>query len=344
MSRRTATAVVEVDELTIDGKKIRVRHSDLDLCGVHLDPKNPRIANTVDLADVDTPEEIDHVVEELLWRDGDVRDLCRQVEINKGLVERIIIREDGRVVEGNCRTVCYRKLSAAHPREGRWRKIPARVLPPDIVPRDLAILLGEMHVAGKNTWTPFEKAGHVFRMHKELGLTQDEIALRLRMSKSKVNQLIKAFQAMKTKLLPKYPGTESIRKFSYFEELYKQPTLREWVGSNDKAEDKFAEWVGSGRLSHGLQVRELPAILAMPEALRALDKGGFEAALQVVAQGNPAVASRLLQKMLDMTEALRTANIEDVRRVKEQPAARRLVRDLSEALDHFLSLAGGGRA
>ena len=46
-------------------------------------------------------------LEALLWEDADVRDLYRQVLINKGLVERIIVRQDGKVVEGNCRTVVY---------------------------------------------------------------------------------------------------------------------------------------------------------------------------------------------------------------------------------------------
>jgi len=40
-------------------------------------------------------------------------------------------------------------------------------------------------------------------MHNDFALVQDEIAVRLRMSKSKVNQLIRAFDMMKTKYLPK---------------------------------------------------------------------------------------------------------------------------------------------
>src|SRR5262249_32437384 len=155
-----------------------------------------------------------------------VRDLYRQVLINKGLVERIIVRPNGTVVEGNCRTVVYRKLLQKHPRDPARREIPAPMLPADIGAKDVAILLGEMHVAGKNTWSSFEKAGHVYRLHEEFALTQDEIAQRLRMSKSKVNQLIRAFGVMKNKFLPKYPGPTSSRKFSYFEELFKKPQLR----------------------------------------------------------------------------------------------------------------------
>ena len=39
----------------------------------------------------------------LLWEDQDVRDLSRQIEINGGLIERIIVAEDGRAVDGDDR-------------------------------------------------------------------------------------------------------------------------------------------------------------------------------------------------------------------------------------------------
>src|SRR3984885_9132887 len=220
-----------VDEITLDGRKVQVQNIDLPLDEVRLDPRNPRIANTVAISITEEGTALQKRLENLLWEDDDVRDLYRQVLINKGLVERIIVRPDGTAVEGNCRTVVYRKLREKFKAESRWQRIPARLLPDDIGDREIAILLGEMHVAGKNTWTAFEKAGHVYRMHKDFALTQDEIAQRLRMSKSKVNQVIRAFEVMKNTFLPKYPAPSSIKKYSYFEELYKNPILREWIAN-----------------------------------------------------------------------------------------------------------------
>src|SRR5215510_11783391 len=256
-----------VDEITLDGKRVQVQSVDLPLDQVTLDPRNPRIANTVSFSISDVGEKLQSKLEELLWADPDVRDLYRQVLINKGLVERIIVRQNGSVVEGNCRTVVYRKLRQKHPSDECWSYIPARILPADIGDRDVAILLGEMHVAGKNTWTPFEKAGHVYRMHNEFALVQDEIAVRLRMSKSKVNQLIRASDMMKTRYLQKYPGPASSRKFSYFEELFKKPILRDWVTTTPGAEEMFIDWVGTNKLDQGVQVRELPSILEDEEAI-----------------------------------------------------------------------------
>lgn len=333
---------VVVDEITLDGRKIQVRNADIPLEKVRLDHRNPRIANTVQIALGSADGAIQEKLEALLWQDDDVRDLYRQVLINEGLVERIIVREDGSVVEGNCRTVVYRRLRAAFPDDERWRKIPSRVLPPDIAERDVAILLGEMHVAGKNTWSSFEKAGHVYRLHKDFALTQDEIAQRLRMSKSKVNQLIRAFEVMKHRFLPAYPGTASVRKFSYFEEFYKNPALRDWASINAGAEDLFVRWVGTNKLSLGSHVRELPAMVENEEAVRALTEEGILAARAAIGEDNPAIASKLLRRMLEMTQALRKAQLDEVHRVRnpDNTHARQIVQDLSEALGHFRELCG----
>lgn len=338
----TSIAPLVVDEITLDGKRVQVQSIDLPLDQVRLDPRNPRIANTVLISISDEGEALQRKLEALLWDDPDVRDLYRQILVNKGLVERIIVRQDGNVVEGNCRTVVYRKLREKHPSEGRWCNIPARLLPADIGDRDVAILLGEMHVAGKNTWTPFEKAGHVYRMHNDFALIQDEIAVRLRMSKSKVNQLIRAFDMMKNEYLPKYPGPASSRKFSYFEELFKNPRLREWVASTPQAGDTFVEWVGTAKLEQGVQVRELPSILDDEDATKTLTAEGFAAAQRLLAEDNPAITSKLFRRMLEMTEALKKAQLDDIQRVRRSgnSRARKIVEDLSEALRHFRELSG----
>jgi hypothetical protein len=337
-----SVAPLVIDEITLDGKRVQVESVELPLDQVKLDPRNPRIANTVSISISDQGEKLQRKLEELLWQDDDVRNLYRQILANRGLVERIIVRQDGSVVEGNCRTVVYRKLHEKRPTERHWNHIPARILPPDIADREVAILLGEMHVAGKNTWTPFEKAGHVYRMHSDFALTQDEIAVRLRMSKSKVNQLIRAFDLMKNKYLPQFPGSGSIRKFSYFEELYKKPPLRDWIGYGPANEELFVEWVGKGKLDQGAQVRELPSILEDEFALKALTEEGFAAAQRVLAEDNPAITSKLFRKMVEMTDALRKAQLDDIQRVRKpsSPKARKIVNDLSDSLRHFLELCG----
>jgi hypothetical protein len=334
------TERIVVDEITLDGRKISVRNEEVPLERLRLDARNPRIANTVALR-LDATEKFEKAIEDLLWSDPEVHDLYRQVLVNQGLIERIIVKPDYTVVEGNCRLVVYRKLRQNQPREPRWLKVPSRMLPSDISEREVALLLAQLHVQGKNKWSPFEKAGHVFRLHKDFVLTQDEIAVRLRMSKSRVNQMIRAFEAMRNVYLARFSDPASVHKFSYFEELFKKPDLREWASSTENIR-RFAGWVGDSKLSQGMQVRDLPTILANDEALTAFERGGYFEARKVLEKDDPRLSSPLFKKMAEMTEALLEARLDDINRARPDgsTAARKIVSDLRKALERFVVLTG----
>jgi hypothetical protein len=340
LQQTTAERIV-VDEITLDGRKVAVRSEEIPVERLRLDPRNPRIANTIALR-IDTAGEFEHAIENLLWSDPEVHELYRQVLVNQGLIERIIVKPDYTVVEGNCRLVVYRKLRENQARDPRWLKIPSRVLPDDISERDVALLLAQLHVQGKNKWSPFEKAGHVFRLHKDFVLTQDEIAVRLRMSKSKVNQMIRAFEAMQNVYLKRYADPTSVHKYSYFEELFKKPELREWATSSSENVRRFAEWVGEGKISQGMQVRDLPTILENEDALAAFDRGGYFQARKVLEQDDPTLSSPLFKEMAEMTEALRNARLDDINRARPDGsrAARQIVAELHDALGRFMALTG----
>lgn len=245
LPRSRSRIVEQVDELVLAGTRVQVRALDLPIGEIMLDSTNPRLANTVALNHLPEGPAMQQHLQEILWSDPDVRQLFQSVRENKGLVERIIVRENRIVAEGNCRTVVYRKLHELLPNDPTWRNIPARVLPGDITQKQIDILLGELHVGGKNEWIPFEKAGHIHALFARHGLTQDEIAKLLHTSKTSVNHNIHAFGAMKDRYLVKYPGPGAPRKFSHFLELFKKPTLREWVKNDPTALDKFVKWVGN---------------------------------------------------------------------------------------------------
>ena len=344
MTTKHATSMVqpaaEVDEITLEGRRVRVQNIDIPVDEVALDPTNPRIANTVEASAFDNSGSLQQQLEEILWEDTDLHELYRQVLINGGLIERIIVRPNKSVVEGNCRTVVFRRLHRNHPKDERWRRIPARILPNDIGAREVAILLGEMHVAGKNTWSAFEKAGHIYRMHRDFALTQDEIAHRLRMSKSTVNQLLRAFETMKEKFLRQFPMPSNIRKFSFFVELCKKPPLRDWLASTPEAEDLFVNWVGTEKLFKAVQVRELPRIIANPDAMQALTEYGFSEAKRVLEVDDPAITSRLFKRMKEMATELDQARLDDIQRVKKNSVARGIVLDLYRTLGQFVELCG----
>jgi hypothetical protein len=342
-SDRTPPVVELLDEITLGGTRVQVRGQDLELAAVKLDPTNPRVANTVLVSSFGEGDKLQAALTKLLWDDPDVHALYQSVLQNKGLVERIIVRHDGVVAEGNCRTVVYRKLRENHPNDPTWHRIPARVLPADITERQVAVLLGELHVGGKNQWSPFEKAGHIYKLFNQFGLTQDEIAKLLKTSKTAVNHNNRAFAAMKEKYLPTFPGTGGVRKFSYFLELYKQPHLRDWVSSEEEALDDFVQWVGLNKISRGADVRELTDIVRNKGALQAFRAQGYEAARKVLELDRPELTSPLFKLMIEMTDALDAARLDEIQRVRKDKvgSAKKIVRDLKESLNRFVDLCDG---
>ena len=334
--------VEQVEEITLDKMKVQVRGQDIPLDDVLLDPTNPRVANTIAASHHGDGEAMQAALRDILWSDSDVHDLYRSVLSNRGLIERIIVRSNLVVAEGNCRTVVYRKLRENFPEDPTWRTIPARVLPDDVSDRQIAILLGELHVGGKNKWSAFEKAGHIHQLFMQFGMVQEEIAKLLKTSKTSVNHNVRAFEAMKNKYLVAFPGPGAVRKFSYFLELFNKPELRDWITRSPESLDDFVQWVGTEKISQGQHVRELKDIVSNPRALAAFGRQGREAALKILKQDRPELTSPLFKMMLDMTQALEDARLDDIQRVRkdDNESARTIVRGLSEALERFVDLCG----
>jgi hypothetical protein len=334
--------VEQVEEITLDKMKVQVRGQDIPLDDILLDPTNPRVANTIAAGQHGDGNAMQAALRDILWSDTDVHDLYRSIHTNRGLIERIIVRNNMVVAEGNCRTVVYRKLRENFPHDPTWQTIPARVLPPDISDRQVAILLGELHVGGKNKWSAFEKAGHIHQLFMQFGMVQEEIAKILKTSKTSVNHNIRAFDAMKTKYLVAFPGPGAVRKFSYFLELFNKPELRDWITRSPESLDDFVQWVGTEKISQGQHVRELKDIVSNPRALGAFNRQGRDAAMKILKQDRPELTSPLFKMMLEMTQALEDARLDDIQRVRkdDSESARAIVRGLDEALERFVDLCG----
>jgi hypothetical protein len=124
--------------------------------------------------------------------------------------------------------------------------------------------------------------------------------------------------------------------------LFKSQALSDWVAWDNKAESRFVEWVGRNKVPQGVHVRQLPAILESEDAIRALSEEGIVAAQRVLSEDNPAINSKLFRRMVEMTDALRKAQLDDIQRVRRANGskARRITQDLKKALGHFLELCG----
>src|ERR1700733_7189892 len=136
--------------ITLENKPIELRYEVVPLDSVRLDPENPRIREQLAKHGITkTPSQDD--LRRLLENLSGVANLQRHVRDNGGLHEPVVVLSDGTLVEGNCRTAVLLRLRDTKGGRERWNTIPVYRLPQKITPRQIAVLQGQYHVAGKIT-------------------------------------------------------------------------------------------------------------------------------------------------------------------------------------------------
>jgi hypothetical protein len=336
-----------VEEITVDGAPFFLEHINIPLDKIELDEFNPRIQYRLAL------DKGSKTIEQTILSLPEVTKLRKDIELNGGLREKIIVQKlpNGKfkVLEGNCRTVCFRSLQAMEKYKGAdtWDTLPARVVPSDVEERKIAILLSDLHVAGKIEWKAHEKAGQIFKMNRDLKMTESDIATYLRQSKSTVSRFLNAYGFMKDKFFTIDGGAyadDGERKWSFFDEFYRSKDLREEYKRNPEFGEDFCRWVGEGRLPEGIDVRSLHSILKHPDAKRKFDKmpadTAFKEAIKIVEQAEPEQGSdffKLLGKVRDsLTSA---AQVKEILRIRTDKVARDKLLETYEAMRDFMRLA-----
>jgi ParB-like nuclease domain len=104
--------------------------------------------------------------------------LIHDISDNGGLIDPLVVRDkDFVVLEGNSRLAAYRFLASKDPI--KWAKAKCTILPADIDEKLVFALLGQYHVKGKKDWVPYEKAGFLYRRHKQQKVVLSTIAAEL---------------------------------------------------------------------------------------------------------------------------------------------------------------------
>lgn len=342
---KTRREVVKYEDVPVSGKAIRLEHANISVNLLELDPDNPRIRYRLGI------KPGTNAMQELLgWRD--VHLLRKDIERSGGLRERIVVQYDARkkkytVREGNCRTVCYSSLHEKAPQDPRWQKVPAKVLPEDVDPRAVAILLADWQVVGKIEWKAHEKAAQVYYMHRALKMPMDEIAMHMRASKTTIQRQLDAHKALTERFFTIDNGryvADGEGKWSFFEEFYKSKDLRERLKNQPELLDDFCRWVGEMRLKQGSDVRLLARILQNPLAADRLRDGDKRTALadakKLLAQSDPSIDSdffKLLAKVRDSVTS--AAQVKEILRIRNDQVAREQIIETHNALADFMRLA-----
>jgi hypothetical protein len=282
-------------------------------------------------------------LDELLWAKDPVKALAQSILQNGGVYERIIVQRKGDrylVREGNSRTVATRHLAAQFPGDARFATMPAMIFDVDLTEEDLAVLLADMHVAGKIKWDAYEQAKHIADLYHVYGKTYDWLSNHLRLSKSKITGDLLAYQAT-SEYLTTHPDPINVQKFAYFQELMRKKPLKEQFQNDLAFKQRFHRWIDQGKLNASVQVRDLETILANPESAKALDDDGAKAAQAILVRNDPALDSDLFQAVKRATEELKEAPASDIQDIKgENPQKLLMLRNLHRAVEDLATLAG----
>jgi hypothetical protein len=314
----------------IEGEAIAVERRDVSIGEIVLDPDNPRIQHAVRQKANGGTELTAEALRDLILDQPGVSDLFKAIRDNGGLIEPIYVRPDGRVIEGNCRAAATMRLHGTSKSEARWQTIPVFMVP-KITDRQVAVLQGQFHVAGKNKWRAYEKAGHLHTMHTELKMDVKSIARALGMQERVVARLLEAYKTMREKVLPKIKGGRGLDRWSHVEEFYKNKDLEDYRKSESNI-DEFVSMVVDKKLKHGAQVRDLPKILKHERATKVLKKEGFKEAFAVVGKMDPTADSVVFRKVKELTDLLRSLASTELQRVRQERKPQQLLRDLTIAI------------
>lgn len=324
------------ESLIIEGAAIPVQHQKMALKDVRLDPSNPRIRHAVKQKAKNGPLSDDDLRKLVLEQPG-VSQLFTSIRDNRGIFDPIYVRPDGSVIEGNCRAACYMRLRTTYPHDAQWQTIPA-VFVPKITDRQVAILQGQYHVAGKNKWLAYEKVGHLHHMHTDLKMDEKSIAKTLGLRERDVIRDLQAYRTMTEKLLPKMTGSNALEKWSFVQELYKRKGL-EGYRSKPENIDEFVSLVVDKKLKQGADVRKLEKVIKHSNAVKTLKKEGIDKALSVAGKADPTADSRAFQKLKETTGLLQHFENKELARLQEEKA-RLILQNLFSAVKDVAKAAG----
>lgn len=337
-----------IEETTIDNKTIQLVHDDVAIDRIELDQDNPRIRYRLALeANGNGKKPSEKELEKVILDVPEVKRLLRDIEQNGGLRERVILQENGtklKAIEGNCRLTCIRALHRKDKDDPRWKTIPARIMPSDVNPKHLAILLTDFHVAGKIRWEAHEKAGQIYHMANELGMSQDEIALYWHASKGTVSRFLLAYSFMVDRFLKVDGGKYAKigrRKWSFFDEFFKKKELKDELKENPDFGDAFCRWVGDEYLPQGADVRFLPTILKHSEAREKFESGTPLAEVRkMIEKEEPEQGSDFFKQLGNMRQNFTSAaQVKEILRIRTDKVARQRLIDTYEAMVDFMRLA-----
>jgi len=330
--------------LMLAGTPADVIYETVGIEALRLNPENPRIRFLLK----HSKGKKDHKsLMELIKAQSGYDPIQKAVRKANGLHEPIIISHDGLVVEGNTRTTAVATLHNGNKHDKRWQTVPVMRLPRGIDDKTQALLMAAYHVGGKTRWRGSAQAEHIHTMAKVYKIPIEKIADEARMTELEVQQYIEAFEYLVNEVLPHAngKGTDILEsKWSHALEFIK--TKKNEEHRNNPAHRKVvAKLIATNKIK-GAEVRKLDSVFSNSKAKAELKKSGFKGAKKVLEKDDPVAASKILRQVQALTSTLRKLSVNgpDADLLKKYASARKIMKELKEAVDNVIDVVGTGRS
>jgi len=325
-----------IGRLRLRGEDVPTVTKDVDHKQLQFYADNPRIYSLV-RSDGQTPTQ-EEIYQKLL-KEEHVKALIHDIADNGGLIDPLIVRDkDFVVLEGNSRLAAYKFLASKDPI--KWAHVKCTILPSNIDERLVFALLGQYHVKGKRDWVPYEKAGFLYRRHKQQKIVLSTIAAELGIHADEAKHLVGVYEFML-----KHDDYDR-GHWSFYDEYLKSRKIKQ-------ARDEYASFdqfivgqVKTGAIPKAMDLRDmLPVICVGPaKVLRRYVEGKLtfeEAHENAVDAGGDNYALKRLRKFRewlakaeteeDLLEANKTIRDKNLFELKEIEKRTRKLKSLLES-------------
>lgn len=302
---------------------------------IDLDFRNPRVAPALEgLQDVPEQAFIGLALGQYAPEDEErgastsYSSLKASIRAYQGLIQPIVVSTapNGRfvVIEGNTRVAIYREL-LKEKAPGNWNEIPAIKREVEEV-GEHAIRL-QAHLVGPRPWRPYAKAKYLHGLYTGQKLSLNEILdfCGGNAKKRDIEEYIAAYSDMQDTYMPLVgQNPPDLSRFSAFVELQK-PGIKQAIVKAGFTLENFAQWVHESRINPLNSVRQLPRILAIPQAKKQFLQHDAREALKVLDQ--PSSTAILREATLDqlaqgLAMKIRGLSWSEVKTLMESPNGR----------------------
>ena len=211
--------------------------------------RNPRVYSQVWQDGENEPDqEIIYTTMKKLPHVSELRDGIRRTGGTRD--EVIVLERTSEVIEGNRRLAVYKWLSERDPK--KWGEIPVKLIKKDLDEATIFSLLSAFHLTDQSLdWSPFERAGLLYRRNYDHDVSIDQLHKETSISKTLIKKWIDTYSFMQRNRIA------DAQHYSHCEQFRHHPGIKKLREEfPEKIQDYFVKGLQQGTLPKATELRD----------------------------------------------------------------------------------------